>query len=79
MDERERTLNERARALADAIRDALPDDVGFTLFLFHYGLPSKGHFLSYISTAPREDMVATIKDWIAHQEGRAVAGPTTKQ
>ena len=44
--------------------------VGVTIFAFTF---DKGA-LAYISTAEREDMIRTLKEWIAYQE----AGLTTE-
>lgn len=43
--------------------------VGFVLLAFNFG--DKGR-VNYISNADREDMVATMKSFIARAEGRAI-------
>ena len=62
--------------LAKIIDDALPDDVGFGLLIVDYG--NDGN-LSWISNVDRDDMIATMKDFIAASEGRALEAPPGKQ
>lgn len=42
---------------------------GFALFIFNFG-QGDDHRISYISNAMREDMLATLKEFIAKAEGR---------
>jgi hypothetical protein len=59
-------LEEHARDIAEALRRALPKGVGFTLFIFDQDKAEErkpGHF-TYISTADRADMVATLRDFL---------------
>lgn len=63
-------------ALADIIDSALPDNHGFALLIFEFG--DEGN-LSWISNADRDDMLATMKDFIARHEGRALDPPARKQ
>lgn len=42
---------------------------GFSLLIFSFG---EGGHLFYISNAQREDMIATMKQFIAEQEGRNI-------
>lgn len=58
-------LKELLRNAGQQIKKDLPKDVGFTLLLFDYG---EGGSLFYLSSATREDMVATMKEFIAKQE-----------
>lgn len=59
----------QARRIADALRHALPSHFGFTLFIFDQrkedGPVENQAHVSYISTANREDMVGTIRTWLA--------------
>jgi hypothetical protein len=60
------------RELATDLHARVPQGFGFTLLLFSYeptGLPNEGPAgsLFYISTARREDMVRTMKEFIARQ------------
>ena len=62
--------------LAKIIGKALPDGAGFALLIVDYG--DSGN-LSWISNVERDDMIATMKDFIAASEGRAHAAPKGKQ
>ncbi len=62
--------------LASVIDRHLPPGTGFALLIFDFGDTGD---LSWISNAERDDMIATMKDFIARNEGRAMPGPTTKQ
>lgn len=46
------------------IKDVLPPGWGFTLLLFEFNKES----LFYISNANRDDMIATMKEFIAKQQ-----------
>jgi hypothetical protein len=65
---------EQMRAVAKAIDGFLnPDGVkrnGFALLVFPFGQPDDSHRSNYISNADREDMLATMKEFIARAEGR---------
>ena len=63
-------------SLAKIIDKALPDDTGFALLIVDYG--NQGE-LSYIANVERDDMIATMKDFIAASEGRAFPAPARKQ
>lgn len=54
-------LELEARELAVELRHQLPENLGFTLFVFDYG--EKGN-LTYVSTANRNDMLRTIGVWL---------------
>ena len=62
--------------LAQIIDDALPPGHGFALLIVEYGDQGK---LSWISNVERDDMIATMKDFIAASEGRAFDAPARKQ
>lgn len=59
------SLETEMRRVAELVRDELPDGLGFALFLFPLG--TKGN-VAYMSNGRREDMIATIKDWLKHTE-----------
>jgi hypothetical protein len=42
---------------------------GFALLIFKFG-QGADHRCNYVSNAEREDMLATMKEFIAHAEGR---------
>lgn len=67
---------ESAELLASAIKSSLPENTGFALFIVDTG--QKDGSLSYISNLDRDEMVATLKDFIAAAEGRSFDPPTTK-
>lgn len=68
-------IKNRLRSIAEQIKKFLPSGWGFTLFLFGFG-KDKGVF--YISNANREDMVKTIKAWLAKQDSHAATAVTCK-
>jgi hypothetical protein len=62
--------------LAKTIEKFLPPGHGFALLIFEWGPDG---MLSWISNAERDDMIATMKDFIAASEGRALDPPARKQ
>lgn len=69
---RRAVMNDIGKIIGGAIN---PDGVrryGFALLVFPFGEPNDGHRLNYISNADREDMLATMKEFIARAEGRYV-------
>lgn len=58
---REAELNAINRALALAIREELPNGVGFALFVFDLG---EGGFMTWNSNANRQDMVRALRELI---------------
>jgi len=69
--ELEETMQNLASVLADLLKP-----YGFALFVFEFG---ENALFNYVSNAQREDMVATMKDFIAAHEGRALEAPETQQ
>jgi hypothetical protein len=65
-------LEERSRAVARRITEALPTGAGFALFVFDFG--AKGN-LAYVSNAKRDDMIAAVKEWLAKQEAGVFTDP----
>lgn len=71
-EEHRTVMNEIAGLINVAIN---PDGVrrnGFALLVFPFGQPNDQHRCNYISNAVREDMLATMKEFIARSEGRYV-------
>jgi hypothetical protein len=63
-------MNEIGELLDQALN---PDGVkrnGFALLVFPFGQPEGEHRSNYISNADREDMLASMKEFIARAEGR---------
>jgi hypothetical protein len=60
-------------ALGHVIADTLPEGYGFTLLMFKFG-EGDDKRMNYLSNAPREDMIAALKELIANFEGRVVGG-----
>lgn len=56
------------RDIAVRIKNMLPKEWGFTLFLFSYG---EDRSLFYISSARREDMISSVKEWLAKQDAKS--------
>lgn len=52
---------------------------GFALLIFRMGDNRPGDRMNYLSNARREDMLAAMKEFIAHAEGRYYGDPTRKQ
>ena len=46
--------------------------VAFALFIFPFGQPNNEHRSNYISNAQRQDIIATLKEFIARMEGTFV-------
>jgi hypothetical protein len=66
-DPRQELLETYSRIEAKQLEARLPEGIGFCLILFDFG---HQQFLSYISNANREDMKATLRELLAHLEGR---------
>ena len=64
-----KVMNEIAAAISSAINPSGQKRNGFALLVFPFGQPNNGH-RCYISNANREDMLATMKEFIARAEGR---------
>jgi len=69
-------------ALAALIDDLLNGQVptggtknGFALLVFPFGQPNDEHRSNYVSNANRDDMLATMKEFIARSEGRYQDSP----
>lgn len=58
-------MNDIGKTLANTINEVGEGKYGFCLFVFNFG--EKGR-INYISNAQREDMVATLKEFIANVE-----------
>jgi len=67
----EAILNDIAGVLSEIL-----EGYGFALFLFEFG---EDNLLNYISNAHRDDMVATLREFIAAHEGRIQPTPETDQ
>jgi len=64
-----KVAEEAMRETAKVIRELLPPELGFTLFVFDQtGKP--GH-LSYISSADRDTMIGVIRKWLELRGNRA--------
>jgi len=71
---KQREIEASARGIAKAIGSVVPNGVGFTLLLFTFDHDAnEDGFLTYVSNAERVDMLAAMKEFIARNEGRAVA------
>jgi len=57
--------------LAGVLRELL-EPLGFALFVFEFG---DSKLFNYISNAHRDDMIATMKEFIAAHEGRSLPTP----
>ena len=63
-----KVMNDIGRLIGGAIKQS-GDNYGFTLLVFKFG-QGDDHIVNYISNANREDMLATMKEFIARAEGR---------
>lgn len=61
-------MNDLGRLLNEYLK---PNDLCFALFIFQAG-QGDDHRSNYISNTNREDMIATLKEFIARAEGRYV-------
>lgn len=68
-------MNDIGRTLGRAIKE-VDGNYGFCLFVFEFG---HGGRINYISNANREDMIATLKEFIAKAEGRHYEEDFTKK
>lgn len=58
-------LETDSRRLATMLKDALPESVGFALFVFNFGGPSN---VAYVANSNRTDMIQMLKEWLARME-----------
>lgn len=68
----QKLMNDLARILDENLNPGLAwgeKKTAFALFLFPFGA-GDDHRSNYISNASREDMLATLKEFIARREGR---------
>lgn len=65
-------LEEQAQEVADAIRDVLPEGIGFGLILFDFGEDGQ---LTWISNGRREDIRKALIEWLEWSEGMWVGLP----
>ena len=63
-------MNALAKVIAEAIDPTGERLNGFALLVFPFGQANDEHRCNYISNASREDMLATMKEFIARSEGR---------
>ena len=71
-DQYHKVMNDIGRILEGAINPNGEKVNGFALLMFPFGQPDNPHRCNYISNANREDMLATMKEFIARAEGRYV-------
>jgi len=65
-------LEHEARNVMGYLIHVFGKRIGITLFVFEFG--DRGN-LAYISNATREDMVATVKEWLAREEAGLTTDP----
>lgn len=58
---------EYMKGIMELLCENLPSGHGITLLIFNYGNHGR---MNYMSTAKREDMIASMKEFIAKNEGR---------
>jgi hypothetical protein len=58
-------IQNRLHEIAKSIQKWIPTNWGFTIFLFGFG---ENQPLFYISSARRDDMIKTVKEWLEKQE-----------
>ncbi len=61
-------LEKYCRELAKQLKGAVPEGMGFALFLFDEGADGN---MAYVGSAKREDMIKVIREWLAHVEARS--------
>ncbi len=62
-----RVLPNHMRAAMGAVEQIMPPNTGIIVFTFDFG---EGGGMAYIANAERADAIASLKEWIAHQEKR---------
>lgn len=70
MSEQERT-EKVLRDIGKMLKDSMPEGVGYTLMVFTFG---DGGWMTYLSTAQRKDMIASMRDLIAKLERETLPG-----
>jgi hypothetical protein len=73
-----RDLQTIMRALDDHLMELHGERIGVTMFVFELG-KEDGSDVVYISNAVREDMIATVKVWLARQEVGLINDPPGPQ
>lgn len=63
-------MNALAQLIGEEINPTGEKLNGFALLVFPFGQPNGEHRCNYISNAERDDMLATMKEFIARSEGR---------
>lgn len=53
--------------IGQLLKSRLPENIGFTLFLYDYG---EGGSTFYISSADREDTIKLLKEFIDREESK---------
>jgi len=61
---RNEAAEQKLREIGRTLKESMPDGFGFTVLVFSY----KGKELFYISSAEREGMIATMREFIAKFE-----------
>jgi hypothetical protein len=61
---RNEAAEKKLREIGRTLKESMPDGFGFTVLVFSY----KGKELFYISSAEREGMIATMREFIAKFE-----------
>ncbi len=65
-------LEKLSRELAQDLKEAMPPGIGFVLGVFEYGGPGK--WLSYISSARRDDTIRVLRELLSELEERTTEG-----
>lgn len=60
-------IKSKLRFIGSNIDEQLPEGWGFGLFIFSYG---ENGAMFWLSSAQREDMIKSLKEWISHQENK---------
>ena len=69
-------IEEKHYAMMNALADVLDDAfTGHGFMLMVFDLETHSGRMNYISNANRDDMIAALKEFIAHSEGRIVEPP----
>jgi hypothetical protein len=70
-EEYKQVMNSLGRLLDGVLNPGTgPKRTGFALLVFPFGQPNGEHRSNYVSNANRDDMIATLKEFIARAEGR---------
>lgn len=59
-------VHDQMQEIANSVKAQLPEGFGFVVFVFPFGTSEEDEpRMNYVSNARREDVIATLREWIA--------------